>query len=563
MRYEVGLAYDAGHSEAILFGGNNSVIYYGDTWAFRSTGDLQSLIDAAAPGSTITLDSNILYAGATVNKDGLTIDVNGAVITAGSPGLTITADNVTVDCSNGGTIDGDPYGTGNNSPFPGILVQAGADNAIIEGCEILNWADGVQVAGNVASFKLNNNFIHDNTDAGLQIDGGVSLSGVVTVRGNLFKVNGGNGIQHDGATALNAQYNSWGDIGGATSGDGVGGSGATDVSNPTFAEVFFAPVPGDTSQTQTSLYVGQSTQTTVDVDAAGLYGVQFRLLYDDSRLALNAATASTFAGTGSCVLNTATAGEVSGYCYRQNPDVNADGVDTQVITLDLTAVGAGTAVFDVLTGAGSNLNSTAQGGVKVYVNNGGYGAEAGSGLRIILDNNDGEIVIIDMTFTGFMDLEGRSNDANGQLVVYDQATRNGATAIANGSSASSGAYTTGVLTLGATTYYLMADAPLFLPTTPDSATEFAHSKTITAPDNPDGSVNLALLQLLGGDANDDNEIGLADATCIGADFGTGNNTCAGGGPQPDSDVNNSGWVDLLDLVLMSGNYSKESSPWVP
>ncbi|MCA9937139.1 MAG: right-handed parallel beta-helix repeat-containing protein [Anaerolineales bacterium] len=552
------MAYDPNRAELIMFGGS---VNNDETWSFQATSSLQNLVDVANPFDTITLDSGRSYVGATVNVDDLTINLNGATILAGSPGLIIAADNVTVTCADsGGVLDGDTGG--GPSTFPGILVQAGADNAIIEGCEILNWADGVQVEGDVTSFKLLSNYIHDNTDAGLQIDSGVSLSGVVTARGNLFKANGGNGIQHDGATALDAQYNSWGDIGGAASGDGVGGSGTTDASNPTFSEVFFAPVPGDTNQTQTSLYVGQSTQTTIDVDAAGLYGVQFRLLYDSTRLSLTNATASTFAGTGDCSLITNVAGEVSGYCYRQNPDADAAGVDTQAITLDLTAIASGTAVFDVLTGAGSNLNSTAQGGVKVYVNNGGYGAEAGSGLRVILDNNDGEIIIIDMTFTGFIDLEGRGDDAGGEMHIFDQATIATATEIAGGGSASSGAYTTSALTLGATTYYLYADAPLFLPTTPDSATDYAHSKTVTAPDNPDGSVNLALLQLLGGDASDDNVIGLADATCIGTDFGTGGSTCTGGAGA-DSDVNGDSAIDLLDLVLMSGNYSKDSSPWTP
>ena len=37
--------------------------------------------------------------------------------------------------------------------------------------EIKRWADGVQVTGPVDSLKLVGNWIHDNTDAGLQVDG--------------------------------------------------------------------------------------------------------------------------------------------------------------------------------------------------------------------------------------------------------------------------------------------------------------------------------------------------------------------------------------------------------
>ncbi|MCB8950810.1 MAG: right-handed parallel beta-helix repeat-containing protein [Ardenticatenales bacterium] len=551
--------------------GNIVAIGYGSggTWlaARLKPADLllQDLVDAANPGDTITLTPGEQYIGATVDKAGLTIEMNGATIFPGSPALTITAADVTVDCAAGGVLDGDPDNTGSNSPFPAILVQSGGDNLIVDGCEILNWEDGVQVAADVTSFKLVSSYLHDNTDAGLQIDSGVALGGVVTVRGNLFKANGGNGIQHDGASNLDAQYNSWGARAGAASGDGSGGTGPLDVTNPTFSELFFAPDPTDTALEQREVFNGETFITTVDVDAAGLYGVQFELTYDNTRLTLNSAAASTFAGgAGGCVLNTATSGVITGHCYRQEPDADAAGVDNQVITLDMTSIAAGTAIFDVATDP-ALLASAAQAGVKVYVNNGGFGAEEGSGLRLILDTNDGEIIVIDLRFTGFIDREGRPNDSGATIQVFDVANRATAVELGNGSSASSGAYTT--TPLGAVldeVVYLYSDAPLHLPTTADSATDYAHAFTASGPD-ANGLISPATVLLLGGDANDDNEITLADATCIGADFGTGNNTCAdgGGGGQQNSDVNETGLVDLLDLVLMSGNYDGQSSPWTP
>ncbi|MCB8950819.1 MAG: hypothetical protein H6650_02275 [Ardenticatenales bacterium] len=526
---------------------------------------LQELVDAASPGDTIILTPGTSYYGATVDKVGLTVDVNGATIIPGSPALTITAADVTVDCAAGGVLDGDPDNTGSNSPFPAILVQSGGDNLIVDGCEIRHWEDGVQVAADVTSFKLVSGYLHDNTDAGLQIDSGVALGGVVTVRGNLFKANGGNGIQHDGASNLDAQYNSWGARAGAASGDGSGGTGPLDVTNPTFSELFFAPDPTDTALEQREVFNGETFITTVDVDAAGLYGVQFELYYDDTRLTLNGAAASTFAGgAGGCILDTTTSGVISGHCYRQEPDADAAGADNQVITLDMTSIAAGTAIFDVATDP-ALLASAAQAGVKVYVNNGGFGAEEGSGLRLILDTNDGEIIVIDLRFTGFIDREGRPNDSGATIQVFDVANRATAVELGNGSSASSGAYTT--TPLGAVldeVVYLYSDAPLHLPTTADSATDYAHAFTASGPD-ANGLISPATVLLLGGDANDDNEITLADATCIGADFGTGNNTCADGGGNAlqNSDVNETGLVDLLDLVLMSGNYDGQSSPWTP
>ncbi|MCB8950820.1 MAG: right-handed parallel beta-helix repeat-containing protein [Ardenticatenales bacterium] len=537
----------------------DSVIYKAESES------LQALVDAANPGETITLTPGTIYLGAIVNKPGLTIDLNGATLAPGSPALTITAADVTVDCAAGGVLDGDPGGAGGNSLFPAILVQSGGDNLIVDGCEIRHWEDGVQVAADVTSFKLVSGYLHDNTDAGLQIDSGVALGGVVTVRGNLFKANGGNGIQHDGASNLDAQYNSWGARAGAASGDGSGGTGPLDVTNPTFSELFFAPDPTDTALEQREVFNGETFITTVDVDAAGLYGVQFELTYDDTRLTLNSAAASTFAGgAGGCVLDTATSGVITGHCYRQEPDADAAGVDNQVITLDMTSIAAGTAIFDVATDP-ALLASAAQAGVKVYVNNGGFGAEEGSGLRLILDTNDGEIIVIDLRFTGFIDREGRPNDSGATIQVFDVANRATAVELGNGSSASSGAYTT--TPLGAVldeVVYLYSDAPLHLPTTADSATDYAHAFTASGPD-ANGLISPATVLLLGGDANDDNEITLADATCIGADFGTGNNTCAdgGGGGQQNSDVNETGLVDLLDLVLMSGNYDGQSSPWTP
>ncbi len=114
------------------------------------------------------------------------------------------------------TILGPGILDGGGSPFPGILVQTGAGNFTLRGVEIKNWEDGIQVAGPVVSLKITNNWIHDNTDAGLQVDG--TPTGVITINGNLFKANGGPGVTYGGSGALNATYNSWGDLAGPTVG---------------------------------------------------------------------------------------------------------------------------------------------------------------------------------------------------------------------------------------------------------------------------------------------------------------------------------------------------------
>ena len=77
------------------------------------------------------------------------------------------------------------------------MVKPGADNFILENVEIKGWSDGIHVEGAVESLKIVGNWIHSNTDDGLQVD--AAPSGVVTIEGNLFKVNGGVGVEYNGA----------------------------------------------------------------------------------------------------------------------------------------------------------------------------------------------------------------------------------------------------------------------------------------------------------------------------------------------------------------------------
>ena len=57
----------------------------------------------------------------------------------------------------------------------------------------------------MTSLKLVNNWIHSNTDAGLQVDSGATLGGVVTIQGNLFKVNGGMACKTTATATLDAR----------------------------------------------------------------------------------------------------------------------------------------------------------------------------------------------------------------------------------------------------------------------------------------------------------------------------------------------------------------------
>jgi len=94
----------------------------------------------------------------------------------------------------------------------------------------------------------------------------------------------------------------------------------------------------------------------------------------------------------------------------------------------------------------TDTSASAIGGQKVFVNNAGFNAPT-IPQRDITDPDDGRIIIErGANYTGFVDLQGRTSDALAVCRVYSQATKAGAIELANGTSASSGLYTTAHLT---------------------------------------------------------------------------------------------------------------------
>lgn len=521
--------------------------------------DLQGSLDAALYGHEIKfVGTGPIGGGATSNTAGVTINLNGGTFGPGSPFLTVNSADMTV--IGPGTLDG------NGSTDPAILVTTGGDNFILNGVEVREWADGVEVANSVTSFKLVNNWIHSNTDAGLQVDSTVSLGGVVTIQGNLFKVNGGNGVQNDGATTnLNVEYNSWGDVAGPTGtlGDGVGGS--VDYDPWTFAETYLDVDPtagGD--QYQRNVDESTSFDVKLNVEAANLYGLAFQFTYDPTYLTFNGPPTFSAPWSSSCFVIGPPASTFKYQCYLTGgPAWNGGTVATFNFTANgpaLTGDGPWTTYFDI-SHLETNTSAGAVGGVKVFVNNAGFNAPTIPD-RDITDANDGRIDIAGIAqFTGFIDLQGRPNDSAAVMSVFSGSSKPG-TAIAAATSASSGAYTTAyiganLLTVG-TTYYLYFDRPLYLPTTANAASVYAHSKLLST--RPTTPVNTFVL--LGGDATDDNVVDINDGTCIGNQYGLPAAACGVGGLSS-SDVNGDGTTNILDLVLFGGNYLLSASPWTP
>jgi hypothetical protein len=545
-------------------GGSTTGVFFNETQV-KYYATMQAAIDDANSGDVILPTTSGPFGtegSATVNTDGVTVKLNNATFGPGSPAFTVNADDFTIQGP--GLLDGDPTNSGSNSSYPAVLVNAGADNFTMREVEIKRWEDGVELSGSVVSFKLFANWFHDQTDAGLQVDSSVSLSGVVTIEGNLFKENGGPGVRNDASGSVKAQYNSWGSLDGPSSGDGVVGN--VDTTNYTYIEVFMDVDP-DTEAVSVNVDESVPFDVKLKVDAKKLYGLTFKFTYDSSVLTLNSTTFNGVWGGGKCTDLGSSAGVETYRCNLEYPTAEYDADGGTIATFNFTANGSG------LTGNGpwdtyidissmdSDTSAAAKGGIKIFVNNAGYGAPSNS-QRDITDSDDGHIHIIGIAqYTGFVDLQGRTDDSGAEVSVFDVSTKTTATKLANAFSSAGGGYTTSyispnVLNIG-TTYYLYVDRDLYLPTTPISASDYGHSHLLDT--RPLTSLNMVFL--LGGDATNDDVIDILDAGCIGGGYGQPPQTCSGS--TGSSDVTGDGAVDILDLSLMGGNYTLTYSSWLP
>jgi|GEM_PF-3205026 len=365
------------------------------SWMIGAQGyeTLAAALSAAVSGDTIDAvcaDATPIPGGGTATVSNLTIELNGCTAGPGSPFLTVSSNDVTV--MGPGVIDG-WTGSANNTD-PGIKILSG-DNFMLDSAEVRRWADGVELAGSVTSFKIGSSWIHSNTDAGLQVDSGVTLGGVVTIEGNLFKSNGGNGIQHDGIGTLPAEYNSWGDPDGPaslTGGDGIGG--AVDADPFTYAE-FFMDVEPNTLGVERRVLAGTRFNVALKADAVRLYGLAFRFTYDPAVLTLNNTTFPS-PWSGRC-WGSGGGGAVSYYCYLTGPSAWTATAGTIAFFTFTPNVLLGqnplTTYFDISV-LEMETNASAIGAQKVFVNNAGYNAPSAP-QRDITDTDDGRIIIID------------------------------------------------------------------------------------------------------------------------------------------------------------------------
>jgi len=159
--------------------------------------------------------------GFEINNPGLTINLNGATIGAGSPAFTVTADNTIINGP--GVLDG----TGDTENSPAILVKDpdgesdGVFNFTVSGLEIKNWANGIYYEDAITNTQIVDNYIHDLSGDGIffaeQPIAETSVS--FYIQGNLFDMANIGGFGVNAPDDLDVTYNSWGSKDGPVSGD--------------------------------------------------------------------------------------------------------------------------------------------------------------------------------------------------------------------------------------------------------------------------------------------------------------------------------------------------------
>jgi len=142
---------------------------------------------------------------------------------------------------------------------------------------------------------------------------------------------------------------------------------------------------------------------------------------------------------------------------------------------------------------------------------------------------------------GNVDLQGRTNEQG--AIVF---TSPGGTAGYLSTSDSGGDYIIPNVPPG--TYNVDVEMALYLDSSKSGVVVYAGETTTLNP-----------VRLLGGDCNDDDIIDIHDATILGPAF---DSAPGDANWDPQADINANDKVDILDAVLLSGNWNKSSPvPW--
>ncbi|GAB4403424.1 MAG: hypothetical protein Kow00123_14550 [Anaerolineales bacterium] len=356
---------------------------------------------------------------------------------------------------------------------------------------------------------------------GLTLDG-ITLPGTVSIQDNHFLGNDGYGVNNTtpGATGtVVAEYNWWGDVAGPTGANGDGVSSGVDY-DP------WHPVVGGVQQNggigfmpaATAIRVGDSVVVDVFIAADGMFGFQFIVDYDTTRLTATSATLVTDWFDGEFSPWNGVIDDVAGTVKFASS--LADG--------DTPPNGTGVVARITFRGDAAGVAALSFSNVKLVRFVGG---EQGTEVITPVGEFDGSITVLgEGTIAGTVRLQGRASHA-------------GAVAAADGDSDITVAAGTYSLTVPEGTWTVTVEMARYLDAVKTGV-------VVTA----GGTTNLTQVVLEGGDANDDDVIDILDAGIIGGQFGK----VGAGITDPRADINADNEVDILDLVLMGGNYGDTS-----
>jgi len=485
-------------------------------WVVNSGETIQDVVDGANTGDTIVIPAGTYSGGVTLNKSIIIKGEPGTVIGPGSDGITVSANDVTIEDV---TLDG----TGGDPGDVGIRVNAGVQRLHIEGCEIRNWPDdGIHFNGAITGLKVVDNYIHNNGGDGMEFN--ATPAGTVQIYGNALRANTGYGVNAVSGSVV-AEYNEWGDIAGPTGTNGDGVSGSVDYDPWVFGAVYADVVPDPARVRE-----GENVDVDIKVDTANLYGAQFSLTFDPAKLQVVSTTdsgAGYFKGSQECSTTyNNTSGTLTFYCSRGGTDAAVSGSGVKLLTITFQAQEiSGTSTTATIDLDTASVKLGAVGGVNIYVDS----------------VTDDSLTIYGTTdVSGVVDLQGRANDSGAVVTFPAGVLYPGGTDTTD----SWGRYDFAGVTDGS--YLVTIEMARYLDA---SATVSVAGDTLT----------LNTVMLLGGDANDSDKIDISDLSIIGGQFGKSGS----GITDPRADINNDNTVDILDIVLAAGNYDLTSSPWTP
>lgn len=356
---------------------------------------------------------------------------------------------------------------------------------------------------------------------GLTVDG-IVLAGTVTIEENYFIGNDGYGVNNTtpGTTGtIVAEYNWWGDVAGPTGPNGDGASSGVDYDpwHPNVASVQQNGGIGFMPSART-IRTGESATVDVYIAADDMFGFQFTVDYDTTRLTATSAALVTDWFNGSF--------------NPWNGEID-DGAGTVKFASSLqsgqTPVDGQGAVGQItFQGDASGLASLSFSDVKL--------------VRFVGGSQGTEVITPTGTFTGAITVLG-TGTITGTVQIQARTDYSGASVTADGdgdTSDAGGAYS---LSVPEGTWTVAVELARYLD---------ALKTGVSVTDG--GTTSLPAVLLKGGDANDDDVIDISDAGIIGGQFGL-----AGGAVTDQrADINADGEVDIVDLVLMGGNYGDTS-----